>query len=569
MKHIDLGHNAMYNTSMSKQLTVIDFFCGAGGFSEGFREAGFKITMGIDNWKPAVETHNLNHNLHDTPKEILDFEDINEINKLPNTDIIIGSPPCVLFSLSNHGGNANKDLGVRLIKAFYRVIAVKKFQKNSRLKAWLMENVPNSRNYVKESYSFADLNLGEWAKQQGKKPSDIAIKAKKNGAILHSDDYGSGQTRRRFVCGEIVRTGEFPLPNKIYGEKITLNKLFKNFPKPIDDNGQDTLISDPNYPNKIIKQSQLHDHFYDTGVYEVEWQKAKNAKTNHPYMGRMSFPENMDKPSRTIMATRSASTREAILYKSEYVRKGDGEYRMPTVREAAVIMGFPITYQFVGNDESTKWRQIGNAVCVQLSYALAQKIKSNLGITLSTAVEAERDVSNIYFLDNRHEKEFNKPPRKNPNALFRMHPVKSGNMTTDLTNKTEGVVGSWSVVAHAGTGEGYISIKIDKELQTAAKKELQIISPDFLQLVEENSSIKKYSDALLNEKNKEYGFISDDDSHPYNIVQTIAKCIDNYVMMHDDMAIDVSNTPLKSIKSTIPISQIMSIYALGSIVNGK
>ena len=89
-------------------------------------------------------------------------------------------------------------------------------------------------------------------------------------------------------------------------------------------------------------------------------------------MGKMSFPENMNKPSRTIMATQSASTREAILYKSSNNRVGDGEYRLPTVREAACIMGYPLDYQFFG-DESTKWRQIGNAVCVQLSFALSYK----------------------------------------------------------------------------------------------------------------------------------------------------------------------------------------------------
>ncbi|MHC5791808.1 DNA cytosine methyltransferase, partial [Streptococcus pyogenes] len=87
----------------------------------------------------------------------------------------------------------------------------------------------------------------------------------------------------------------------------------------------------------------------------------------------MSFPENMDKPSRTIMATQSASTRESIIYKSNSGRVGDGEYRLPTIREAATIMGFPLNYQFYG-DESTKWRQVGNAVSVQLSFALAIKI---------------------------------------------------------------------------------------------------------------------------------------------------------------------------------------------------
>ena len=32
---------------------VIDFFCGAGGYSEGFRQQGFLIVKGIDNWQPS------------------------------------------------------------------------------------------------------------------------------------------------------------------------------------------------------------------------------------------------------------------------------------------------------------------------------------------------------------------------------------------------------------------------------------------------------------------------------------------------------------------------------------
>jgi DNA (cytosine-5)-methyltransferase 1 len=35
----------------------------------------------------------------------------------------------------------------------------------------------------------------------------------------------------------------------------------------------------------------------------------------------MSFPENLEKPCRTIMATCSARTRESIILKSEYNRK--------------------------------------------------------------------------------------------------------------------------------------------------------------------------------------------------------------------------------------------------------
>src|SRR5690606_32210356 len=114
---------------------------GTGGFSEGFRQKGFIILKGYDNWQPAINTFNHNFATNSVVKNILDFnKSIEEIDLLPNTDVIIGSPPCVSFSSSNKSGKADKSLGLELIKCFLRIIAVKKHQKNSTLKAWFMEN---------------------------------------------------------------------------------------------------------------------------------------------------------------------------------------------------------------------------------------------------------------------------------------------------------------------------------------------------------------------------------------------------------------------------------------------
>ena len=556
----------MKSKKKKKRLTVIDFFCGAGGFSEGFRRAGYDVIMGIDVWQPAITTHNFNHGLNDKVKSVLDFEDIDEINKLPDSDIIIGSPPCQLFSLSNQGGNANKDLGIHLINTFFKVIAVKKFQKNSKLKAWLMENVPNSQNYVQEEYTFEDLDLSSWAVSQGLNPKSIAIKSKYNGGVLHADDYGAAQARRRFVSGEITKTGEFPFPDRVAKEKVTLKKLFRNFPDPLDQSPVE-FVTDPNYPNESIEFKNFKDHFYDTGVYQVQWQKARDLKQRHPYMGKMSFPENMDKPSRTIMATQSASTREAILYKSGYDRKGDGEYRLPTIREAACIMGYPLDYQFFG-DESTKWRQVGNAVCVQLSYALSMKILELIKFPKLTAKLINKDINQFKYLDNKEIKEFNNPPTRNEKALFRQFPIKSGNMTVDLTNKINGEIGNWGVVAHAGTGKGFKSIIVSRFNQMEAKKLLRKLKPDLIEELKNNEIIRKYSIEHLNLENKKYGFFMDDVSHPYYIINYIGKLIYNHID-NNDIEVDVSGTEFTQLKDKIPLSQLMSIYLVSVIIYGK
>lgn len=527
--------------------------------------AGFDIIMGIDNWGPAITTHNINHGLNDSVKNILDFEDIDEINKLPDSEVIIGSPPCVLFSLSNRGGNANKDLGVRLIRAFYRVVAVKKHQQGSILKAWLMENVPNSRNYVDPFYTFRDLNLEEWAISQGLDPESKAITVKENGDILSSNEFGSGQTRKRFVCGEITSTGKFPHPRKTTTTDVTLEKLFAGFPKPMGANYEpSTIVGDPNYSEISLPISNLHDHFYDTGVYEIQWQRAKDAKQHHPYMGIMAFPENQNKPSRTIMATKSSSTREAILYKSELGRRGDGEYRTPTVREAATIMGFPITYEFYGN-EATKWRQVGNAVCVQLSFALAKKVSDDLGFKLSNVKNVRKNLQKIQFLDNPVEKEFDKPPKRNPNALFRVHPLKSGNITVDLTNRTQGKSDDWSVIAHAGTGQGYISVAVTNKHRDAAKDIINNACPEFVRVIEEDSMIRCFTKEELNKYNESYGYACEDEHHPYQVIQRIGSHIRASIKENDSIY-NTHGTILAELKPAIPVSQAMSIYAMGALV---
>ena len=352
--------------------TVIDVFCGAGGFSEGFRQQDFDIVMGIDSWLPAIETFNHNFGLECETKNVLVFKDsIEVIEALPDTDVIIGSPPCVAFSNSNISGKADKTSGVTLTEVFLRIVAIKKHKKNTKLKAWYMENVTNSVNYLSDYYTFKDLGLSSWAKENRLSPLKKAIVLRGNQHIINSADYGSAQKRKRIISGEIISKGALDVPLESYknpDEKgdlmdwISLNKIKNNLPKPNRKKGNKRLIKDPLYPSIQLKLNELTDHFYDTGLYTCVWKQSKFLKTNHPYMGRMSFPENELKPSRTITATNIGTSREAIIYKSEYNRIGDGQYRTPTVREAACIMGFPINYQFKGS-ERTKMRLVGNAVC--------------------------------------------------------------------------------------------------------------------------------------------------------------------------------------------------------------
>ncbi len=461
----------MWSYQLDESLTVIDFFCGAGGFSEGFRQNGFKIIRGIDNWKPAIDTYNFNFELNCSVKNVLDFEkSIEEIEQIENSDVILGSPPCVSFSNSNKSGKADKALGVKLVEVFLRIVAIKKYMKDSILKAWYMENVPNSQKHLKDKYSFVDLGLSDWAETNGIDAESIAIDITDSKFVVDAANYGTPQHRKRLITGEIVNLKKLPLPSYTHGQEsifekdfITLSLIKNHLPCPTCHN-QNRLVVDPNYPNLEISSELLSDHFYDTGIYESEWKDSLFLKQNHPYMGKMSFPENETKPSRTVTATNIAASREALIYRSEIYRKGNGEYRKPTIRETGCLMGFPITYQFIGS-EHTKARLVGNAVCPPLSSHLAKNLLEILELPiLEIPIFTNIVVPNPTNLNVDTLKLFNNPPQRKPGSRFRRHPLKENNITVSLSNyqikESEPKRNGWYCSIQKGTGIDFITIEI-------------------------------------------------------------------------------------------------------------
>src|SRR6266571_1139384 len=87
-------------------LVAIDLFCGAGGLSYGFQEAGFVCALGIDRNADACETHAANLF---SKTRCLDIRTVMHPRRLmeeldiPRVDVIIGGPPCQGFSLVGRG----------------------------------------------------------------------------------------------------------------------------------------------------------------------------------------------------------------------------------------------------------------------------------------------------------------------------------------------------------------------------------------------------------------------------------------------------------------------------------
>ena len=537
---------------------------------------GFEIVQGYDHWKPAIETYNHNFGTNSIIKNILDFKNIEEIEALPDTNVIIGSPPCVSFSSSNKSGKADKSLGVQLTECFLRIVAVKKHKPGSTLKAWFMENVVNSKRYLQPEYTFKDLELTDWANSHKISPHKVAIKLYQNTTVVNSADYGSIQARKRVISGEILKKKKLIIPAKTHRNSKnegnlpvyrSINLIKSNFPIPYEKKSTGK-IKDINYDISISKD-EITDHFYDAGVYEVEWKFSKFWKQNHPYMGRMSFPENNDNPSRTITATKIANSRESIIYKSEIRRKGNGEFRLPTVREAAIIMGFPLTYQFLGS-ENTKWRLVGNAVCCAVSRALAKTVLDTLKLSKpkNLIVLKTPNLEGVKNLNTYKRKKFNNPPTKKKGARFRRHPIKDGNLTVTLSNydidENSKTKNKWFTSIQYGTGEGFPIQKVKdgyfeeiedliKEFKSG-KKFLNIINNGFTVRIGTKLELQEMYEKQVPINNLE---------QPTELVDEIANILEK--VNCPDTIFEQNGTKVFTEKTKVPLKQLFSLYAINKI----
>ncbi len=336
---------------MPRSLVCADLFSGAGGFSEGFRQAGFIVRIAVDTWQPAAETHEKNH-----PESTFLRADVLTLRPkdIGEVDVLIGSPPCAEFSYANRGGGGDISLGMRLVYRFFR------FVYELQPSWWILENVPRLLDYLPDEVPLAALGL----KARG--TFEIPMRT-----TLSSAAYGVPQKRTRAFIGKFV------LPPATHGDgvegllpPITLGHVLTSLGDPLGAEPRRRAATDPVY-GFSLPVKELTDHFLaPTRLRAPEARELRSLKENHPWYGRMAFPDPLERPARTLTASQSRIGREVIVVRSN----DEHEYRRLSVRESACVQGFPITYQWWGGGESTKLRQIGNAVPPPMSFALAREI---------------------------------------------------------------------------------------------------------------------------------------------------------------------------------------------------
>lgn len=400
---IKLNNTARKNlqSENNNKPTLIDLFCGAGGLSLGFIEAGFRVLLANDIQDVCCETYKYNHPEIPSIKVILgDIRQvIDEFEVTQNVDVVIGGPPCQGFSSANQHHKVIDDPRNKLYKNF--IEAVIKFAP----KFVVMENVRGMLKVANQVIS--DYN-------------DIKIKVDNSEVTYHADyrlfnsqNFKVAQSRERLIYiairSDIVEQKAIT-PNKIFDEIITSSENNKirtlkealEFIKPlesprvkgltnIDDditgkkidvnqyNGLESAYLREINCNRVIPFVFNHKARYASEINYKIFEKLEQGddatdekiKDIMPYGHRNHcfkdkyFKLIADKPCRTITAHLRMDCLSHI---------HPFQIRTITPREAARIQSFPDDYLFLGAYLKT-YMQIGNAVPPLMAKQIAKIIK--------------------------------------------------------------------------------------------------------------------------------------------------------------------------------------------------
>lgn len=243
-------------------MRVADLFCGAGGFSTGFLEAGFEVAFAVDNWPKVEETYRANH-----PGTDFLLEDVTDLDPtdLPHVDVVIGSPPCPEFSVANKKRDPVK--GMVLVREFERVVEA------LAPRYFVMENVPPVERYLSSS---------------------VYPRVR----VLNAADFGVPQIRRRCFAGR------FPLPRPTHGRSPS------------------RTLDGRRVRSWITVREALHDGFQG-GEYLTRKQveRMKYLRSAKPHLktkgapdGTMEFPDRVDRPARTLTSFAGGISREGFVF---------------------------------------------------------------------------------------------------------------------------------------------------------------------------------------------------------------------------------------------------------------
>ena len=175
----------MPQQAVRSKRAVVDLFCGAGGLSEGFRQAGFQVLAGSDNDPDAMATYAANF-----PEAAAILGDIRAdetkakiLDAACRADVLVGGPPCQAFSQVRNHSRVIEDPRNSLYREFVATL------RHALPPAFLMENVTGMDQMGVREQILADLSLdGEYEVQA---------------QVVDAADFGVPQTRKRLLFAGI------------------------------------------------------------------------------------------------------------------------------------------------------------------------------------------------------------------------------------------------------------------------------------------------------------------------------------------------------------------------------
>ena len=360
---------------MKQNLTCVDLFCGAGGFSRGFLDAGYNVILGVDYDDAALKTFQMNHG--DTCAMKLDLFDSANIEKIVeylesigimNLDVLVGGPPCQGFSYA--GKMEIND------ERNFLYLAMVRLTERLKPKAVLLENV----------LAMVEAHGGIGAKRIIDDFSKIGYKM--TCKVLFAPDYGVPQIRKRvFFVGLRDADQSFEFPGAILDAThyVTTEEAISDLPSLQDEHGlihrgatEQEYMTEPTseYQRSMRKNmSVVYNHIGSVPIEKTRTMIAMVPEGKNylalpeEYRGMYKYHEALTryhskKPSLTI----NTGHRSHFHYKWN---------RIPTVRESARLQSFPDDFIFYGN-QSEQFKQVGNAVPPLLGKAIAEQLKAYL-----------------------------------------------------------------------------------------------------------------------------------------------------------------------------------------------
>lgn len=331
---------------------TIELFAGAGGLALGIERAGFDTISLIEVDKDAADTLKCNR-----PNWNVICDDISNIScldlekyfgiKKGELDLLSGGAPCQSFSY------AGKRLGLEDARGtlfYHYAIFLEKLQP----KMFLFENVKGLLTHDKGKTYKTMLDI---FKNAGYTISNSQIK------VLNAWDYGVAQKRERLITIGIRNDltdkikFDFPVPHKY---KPVLRDILLDCPK-----SEGTPYSE--YKRKIFELVPPGGYWRD-----IPEDIAKEYMKSCWYMegGRTGILRrlSLDEPSLAVLTSPSQKQTD---------RCHPLEARPFTIRENARCQSFPDDWHFCGS-VGQQYKQVGNAVPVNLAYEIGVKIKEGL-----------------------------------------------------------------------------------------------------------------------------------------------------------------------------------------------